>query len=76
MKPNQYICRMSNFNKIDDRHEIFNLYLSQCGKCKHFKDGYTCKAYPNGIPDELLDASKQHNEVRKDQIGNTTFTKA
>lgn len=67
---------MSNINIIDDRHEIFNMYLSQCEKCKHFKDGCTCKAFPNGIPDEILDASKQHNEIRKGQTGNTVFTKA
>lgn len=59
---------------IDDRHEIFNIYESQCGRCKHFEDGYSCKAYPNGIPEELLDASQQHNEVRKDQVGDTVFT--
>lgn len=65
---------MNDYNKIDDRHEIFNMYLSQCGKCKHFKGNYTCKAYPNGIPNELLDASKKHDKIMKGQIGDTVFT--
>lgn len=64
---------MEDIFEIDDRHEIFNIYESQCGKCKYFKERYSCIAYPNGIPEELLDASLQHNEVRKDQIGKTVF---
>lgn len=24
-------------NILDDRHEIFNLYVSQCAKCIHLK---------------------------------------
>lgn len=62
-------------DKIDDRHEIFNIYESQCGKCKHFKsESYSCEAYPDGIPESLLDASERHNEVRKDQTGSTVFS--
>lgn len=68
---------MEEIFNIDDRHEIFNIYKSQCGRCKYFKEtGYSCKAYPNGIPDELLDASQQHNEVREDQKGSTIFKPA
>ena len=41
---------------LDDRHEILNVYRSQCAHCKHFKrDDYYCPAYPDGIPDELLE---------------------
>lgn len=59
---------------LDDRHELFDMYLSPCATCKHFnKDDYYCPAYPDGIPDELLSGKVQHNQVRKDQQGTTIF---
>ncbi|WP_080903351.1 hypothetical protein [Parabacteroides sp. Marseille-P3160] len=60
---------------LDDRHEIFNQYLSQCAFCKHFKDGYTCAAFPDGIPDDLLEGIKKHNSIIKSQTGNLLFSK-
>lgn len=36
---------------LDDRHEILNVYRSQCAHCKHFKrDDYYCPAYPMVFP--------------------------
>ncbi len=59
---------------LDDRHEVFNLYGSQCAVCKHFvMNDYYCPAYPYGIPDQLLDGSEKHNKLRPDQTGSTTF---
>ena len=59
---------------IDDRHEIFNIYGSQCSKCKHFEEwDYFCPAYQNGIPDELLSGVQKHNKIRIDQDGSTIF---
>lgn len=61
-------------NVLDDRHEILNIYGSQCARCKHFMENdYFCLAYPEGIPDELLDGTDKHNSVRSDQKGNTLF---
>ena len=60
---------------LDDRHEILSIYESQCSHCKNFeKWDYFCDAYPNGIPDELLEGTEKHNEVRNDQVGTTIFT--
>lgn len=61
---------------LDDRCQIFNRYESPCGSCKHNQaDDYYCSAYPDGIPDELLLRKVQHDQVRKDQTGNTVFEK-
>lgn len=62
-------------DKIDDRHEIFNIYESQCSRCKNFNnESYSCEAYPDGIPENLLDASEKHDKVRKGQTGNSIFS--
>lgn len=60
-------------NILDDRHEIFNLYVSQCANCVHFKNGYICPAFPNGIPENLLEGTQQHNSLIKGQTGDYVF---
>lgn len=55
---------------LDDRHQIFNLYKSQCATCHHYDwDNYSCQAFPDGIPDAILRGDKQHNSVVTGQIG-------
>ncbi len=62
---------------LDDRHEILNVYRSQCARCKHFKeDDYYCLAYPDGIPDKLLEGDATHDKIRPDQMGDTLFEDA
>lgn len=64
----------SEHSCLDDRHEILNLYGSQCARCKHFHgDDYYCPAYPNGIPAELLSGKENHNSVKHDQEGDAVF---
>ncbi|WP_032849878.1 hypothetical protein [Bacteroides sp. 2_2_4] len=59
---------------LDDRHEILSLYISQCARCKHFmEDDYYCSAYPDGIPDRLLEGSDTHDVIQPDQVGNTLY---
>ena len=59
---------------LDDRHELLNLYGSNCAVCRSFvKDDYYCPAYPNGIPDELLEGTEKHEKLRPDQVGTTVF---
>lgn len=61
---------------LNDKHEVLNLYSSQCAICKHFKeDSYSCAAFPEGIPDEILDGSKKHNSVLPSQKGTIVFSK-
>ncbi len=64
----------NNISCTDDRHEILNLYTSQCAYCKHFHtDDYYCVAYPDGIPDELLRGTQKHNLPIKGQVGDTVY---
>ena len=59
---------------LDDRCQFFDRFTSSCGSCKHFiEDDFYCPAYPDGIPDELLQGKEFHTKVRKDQTGNTVF---
>lgn len=62
--------------KINDRMEYFNMYKSQCATCIHYDwDTYTCKAFPEEIPDELLSGDKKHESVIKGQFGKTIYEK-
>lgn len=60
---------------LDDRHEIFNMYKSQCSQCQYFqRDGYCCVAFPEQIPEEILLGDQTHEEVYKGQKGSICFT--
>jgi len=49
----------------------------QCSSCKHFNvgnfNGLTCRAFPKGIPDEILMNEKAHNKILPGQTGNYVF---
>lgn len=45
---------------LDDRHEVFQIYSSLCGRCPLYEWGkYRCPAFPDGIPKELLSGDGQ-----------------
>lgn len=59
-----------NIFVLDDRHEIFNLYRSQCATCKHYQRyKYSCSAFPKGIPDSILEGNEKHDTVIPGQAG-------
>lgn len=59
---------------LDDRHEILNVYLSPCVSCKHFmEDDFYCDAYPDGIPDRILEGNSRHDTPQPDQTGDTLY---
>ena len=55
------------------------MVISSCLFCVHFLgkgEGNTrpdCKAYPNGIPLDILNAEDSHKEPRKDQKNKIVF---
>lgn len=60
---------------IDGRE--LGMYISQCTYCKHLeKEGLTCVAFPDGIPDDLLAGDAKHDIPIKGQIGDTVFANA
>jgi hypothetical protein len=44
-----------------------------CMTCKYFNyialNGFTCKAFPNGIPDDIIFTEIKHDKVLKNQVG-------
>jgi hypothetical protein len=36
--------------------------LPLCFFCTHYKEDATCKAFPNGIPKEIMRSEKDHTE--------------
>jgi hypothetical protein len=59
---------------LNDRHELFKMYSSVCGKCKHLNIfNLNCPAFPKGIPDNLLEGKIQHDKPIKGQTGDTVF---
>lgn len=67
---------MEEIFKMNDKHEYFNPYLSQCGECIFFdwSNSWTCKAFPKGIPDNILKGDQKHNKPVQGQEGSTIFT--
>jgi hypothetical protein len=38
------------------------LYEPICFECKHYRDDYTCEAFPEGIPDDILFGKHDHRK--------------
>jgi len=63
-------------NILDGRNfSLFIRYGSQCGRCTHFNDdtNATCPAFPNGVPDVLLEAKETHETILEGQEGDLVF---
>lgn len=48
-----------------------------CIECKHLDTDGTevfCKAFPDGIPDDILDGNNDHKKIHKDQDNKILFT--
>jgi hypothetical protein len=47
----------------------------KCVFCKHFINDkkFTCPAYPDGIPHDVLINDREHDKVLNDQKGTLTF---
>jgi hypothetical protein len=66
-------------NKEDDFDIVIDKVSTEppvCSHCKHFfkdGDGLTCKAFPQGIPDDILSLEDNHEDVRPDQEGDWVY---
>ena len=49
--------------------------ISDCLECKHFihNKKFTCKAFPKGIPDDILFNKKEHKMKIKGQKGDYIY---
>lgn len=62
--------------ELIDRHQYFNIYSSNCFKCKYFKtDDYTCNAFPIEIPDEIASGEDKHLTIKQGQGNSIVFEK-
>lgn len=60
---------------LDDRHEVFNMYRSQCATCRHYdRDNYSCRAFPDGILEPILEGKTRHDTVIPGQAGDTVYS--
>ena len=55
------------------RWEKRDLILSKCLNCNYYFGDGKCEAFPDGIPDKILDNSVEHNKVMEEQIGDYIF---
>lgn len=44
-----------------------------CIDCKFFNIGIACKAFPKGIPDEIISGDNDHTKPLKGQENNIVF---
>lgn len=59
------------FDKLISDGNTFDFPV--CNKCKWNRGDGTCRAFPEGIPDEILNGENDHNEPLPDQRNNITF---
>ena len=46
-----------------------------CNDCVHFVKGtLTCKAFPQRIPEDIMNGDNQHSTTHKEQKNNIVFT--
>ncbi len=49
--------------------------MSVCNDCKHYTLHLTCKAFPEGIPDEIAFNGMPHEKILPNQKNNIVFEK-
>lgn len=53
-----------------------NFSTPVCNNCKHYRpeaDGFTCSAFPDGIPEEILLGINDHSEPMQGQTGSHVY---
>lgn len=59
---------------LDDTQLYFIPFMSSCAECKHFdEDEFKCKAFPDGIPIEILSGTNKHFKALPKQENNVIF---
>ena len=61
---------------LNDRHEIYKIFTSSCTKCKNGfnSETFTCAAFADSIPDEILEGINMHSTPLKDHGNDIVFT--
>lgn len=61
---------------LDDRHEIFRPYTASCSHCSLGFDSieFRCRAFPEGIPDQILTGDNKHQVPVKGQVNDLVFS--
>ncbi len=56
---------------IVERGDTFNHPI--CNRCKHYNQDGTCRAFPDRIPDEILDGENDHSKPLPEQDNELVF---
>jgi len=62
---------MSKKSRFEARPSDF--IFPVCGRCKHDRGDGTCKAFPEGIPEEILTGDNKHEKPLYGQGNNIVF---
>jgi hypothetical protein len=44
------------------KDNTLEFYSSDCIYCKHYTGAYQCKAFPQRIPDQIIESKVKHNK--------------
>lgn len=61
--------------KLDDQQLSRPFIVPLCRVCIHLKtvEGLSCKAFPSGIPKDVLSGDFVHTKTHPNQVGSTLF---
>jgi len=62
------------FSEFRKKH-VKEDFRSLCPFCSYFIPGWTCKAYPKGIPQKFICGDEFHLVKQGDQVGEFIFVK-
>lgn len=64
-----------DYLRINTSNQKNILEVSKCEMCKHFNDEntWTCKAFPEKIPYEIISEKIEHDAIIEGQVGNFVF---
>lgn len=50
-----------------------DFFVPICNRCKHYRDNAKCKAFPDGIPEDILTGEFDHVKRHPKQDNNIVF---
>jgi len=73
----EYLLLFGDDSTLDSILQMLKNSDYSCFKCRHlYRNGFTCRAYPEGIPASILAGHRRHTKPMFGQKNKITFEKS